>query len=135
LSVQNTQRDYYAILGVSQDADPEVIKAAFRALAKKYHPDVASGSSARFREVNEAQSVLSDPTKRIAYDELIGSYQARKPSAPANTVHEDRPPSQQAPTTLNKVRAGMTLVGAALLGITLIFGLIVTVLDKTVLKH
>lgn len=134
--MQNTQRDYYATLGVSEDADLEVIKAAFRALAKKYHPDVASGSSARFREINEAHSVLSDPTKRIAYDQLIGTSEARKPSSPVyNTVHEDRSPSQQAATTLDKVRGGMTFVGAVLIGITLIFGLIVTVLDRTVLKH
>ncbi len=79
----------------------------------------------------------------IAYDQLIGtsearkpSPEARKPSAPVyNTVHEDRSPSQQAATTLNKVRGGMTFVGAVLIGIALIFGLIVTVLDKTVLKH
>jgi len=64
-------------LGVTSDADQEVIRAAFRALAKKYHPDTASdispGASARFREINEAHSILSNPRARAEYDRAISA--------------------------------------------------------------
>lgn len=64
------RRDHYAILGVSKDADTEAIKAAYRALARKLHPDVnkAPDAAARFAEVQEAYDVLSDPAKRGEYD-------------------------------------------------------------------
>jgi hypothetical protein len=68
----NKRKSYYATLGVASDADPEVIRAAFRALAKKYHPDAATKetafTNARFREINEAHSVLSNSTTRAEYD-------------------------------------------------------------------
>jgi len=63
--------DYYAILGVSRSATPEQIEAAFRALARKYHPDVCPGdpgAEAAFKQVNEAHAVLADPEKRRQYD-------------------------------------------------------------------
>lgn len=65
-------RDYYATLGVSRDASAEDIKKAFRKLARKYHPDVSKETDAaqRMSEVNEAYTVLSDPEKRSAYDQL-----------------------------------------------------------------
>jgi DnaJ-class molecular chaperone len=65
-------KDYYEILGVSKDADAKEIKAAYRKLARKYHPDVNKDPSAeaRFKEINEANEVLSDPAKRRKYDEL-----------------------------------------------------------------
>ena len=64
--------DYYAVLGVPRDASAEDIKKAFRKLARQYHPDVnkSSGAEARFKEINEANEVLSDPEKRRRYDEL-----------------------------------------------------------------
>ncbi|MEP2031391.1 MAG: DnaJ C-terminal domain-containing protein [Paracoccaceae bacterium] len=63
-------KSHYQTLGVSRDASDEEIKRAFRKLARKYHPDVASGASSetRFKEVNEAYEVLKDPEKRAAYD-------------------------------------------------------------------
>ena len=64
-------KDYYAILGVSRDADQEQIKKAYRRLARRYHPDVAGGDDeceARFKEINEAYEVLGDPEKRHRYD-------------------------------------------------------------------
>ncbi len=63
-------RDYYEILGVARNASQEEIKSAFRRLARKYHPDVSSEPDAeeRFKELNEAYAVLSDPQKRAAYD-------------------------------------------------------------------
>ena len=65
-----TERDYYEILGVSRNATDSELKAAFRRLARKYHPDVSAepDSEERFKEVNEAYAILSDVEKRSAYD-------------------------------------------------------------------
>jgi curved DNA-binding protein len=70
-------KDYYKILGVSKDADPKEIKKAYRKLAREYHPDVNPDpqAEARFKEINEAHEVLSDPEKRAKYDRLGQSYQ------------------------------------------------------------
>jgi molecular chaperone DnaJ len=63
-------RDYYEILGVSRDSDKEEIKQAYRRLARKYHPDVnkESGAEERFKEINLAYEVLSEPETRARYD-------------------------------------------------------------------
>src|SRR5690242_11645828 len=63
-------KDYYRILGVDRSADDKTIKSAYRKLARKYHPDVNKGQDARFKEINEAYEVLSDPEKRRRYDTL-----------------------------------------------------------------
>jgi molecular chaperone DnaJ len=64
------QRDFYEVLGVPRNATPEDLKAAFRRLARQYHPDVnkAADAEERFKELNEAYAVLSDPDKRAAFD-------------------------------------------------------------------
>jgi molecular chaperone DnaJ len=64
------QRDYYEILGVPRSASTDDLKAAFRRLARQYHPDVnkAQDAEERFKEINEAYAVLSDSDKRTAYD-------------------------------------------------------------------
>jgi len=65
-------KDYYDILGVSKNADEKEIKSAFRRLARKYHPDVnkSPDASSKFKDINEAYEVLSDPQKRQRYDNL-----------------------------------------------------------------
>lgn len=65
-------KDYYKTLDVARDATAEEIKKAFRRLARKYHPDVSKEADAeqKMKEVNEAYTVLSDPEKRAAYDQL-----------------------------------------------------------------
>lgn len=66
-------RDYYQILGVSKDASQEEIKKSFRKAARKHHPDVNPddpGAEERFKEINEAYQVLSDPEKREKYDQF-----------------------------------------------------------------
>ena len=64
-------RDYYEVLGVDKGASDDDIKKAFRQQAKKYHPDLHPGdkeAETKFKEVNEAYSVLSDPDKKAKYD-------------------------------------------------------------------
>jgi len=66
------KRDYYEVLGLSKDASEAEIKKAYRSLAKKYHPDVNKEPDAedKFKEINEAYEVLSDPQKRKSYDQF-----------------------------------------------------------------
>ena len=79
-------KDYYATLGVPKTATQDEIRKAFRKLARQYHPDVAKdkkGAEAKFKEINEANEVLSDAEKRKRYDELGADW--------------DRPGRQQPP--------------------------------------
>jgi curved DNA-binding protein len=72
-------RDYYNVLGVDRNASSDDIKKAYRKLARKYHPDVNPGDKSaeeRFKEINEASEVLTDPDKRAKYDQLGSSWQA-----------------------------------------------------------
>jgi len=68
-----TKRDYYEALGIDKSADEAAIKKAYRTLAKKYHPDINPGDAEaekKFKEVNEAYAVLSDPEKKAQYDQF-----------------------------------------------------------------
>jgi curved DNA-binding protein CbpA len=70
--------NYYLLLGIPQDADADTIRSAFRALARRYHPDAGEGSSAeRFRELLIAYETLNDPTRRGDYDRILRN---RRPS-------------------------------------------------------
>jgi len=69
----SSKKDYYEVLGINRGASDDEIKKAYRKLAKKYHPDVNPGdktAEAKFKEINEAYEVLSDPQKRARYDQF-----------------------------------------------------------------
>ena len=71
-------KDYYSILGVPRDASEQDIKKAYRRLARKYHPDVNPGNKsaeAKFKEINAAYEILSDPEKRKKYDQFGDKWQ------------------------------------------------------------
>src|SRR5690606_35549926 len=70
-------KDYYKVLGVGRDASADEIKKAYRKLALQYHPDRNPDDKSaedKFKEVNEAHQVLSDPEKRAKYDQLGSAY-------------------------------------------------------------
>src|SRR5271170_3818325 len=84
------QRDYYEILGVDRACDAATLKSAFRKLAMEHHPDRNDGcteAEGRFKEVNEAYSILSDPNKRAAYDRY-GHAGLNGASGGFNDVHD-----------------------------------------------
>ncbi len=85
-------RDYYATLGLPRTATQVEIKKAFRKLARKHHPDVnkaESGAEERFKEVSEANEVLSDPEKRKAYDALGANWEAYQQAGGAGAAGAD----------------------------------------------
>jgi curved DNA-binding protein len=69
-------KDYYHILGVSKSATEKEIKSAYRKLAKQFHPDINPGAADKFKDINEAFDVLSDPKKRERYDMFGANYQS-----------------------------------------------------------
>src|SRR5574344_1145898 len=77
-------KDYYKILGVDKNSTKAQIKSAYRKLAKKYHPDVDKSASAqdKFKDINEAYEVLSDPQKKERYDNLGSNWQAGQSYTP-----------------------------------------------------
>src|SRR5271155_4748786 len=81
-------KDYYETLGVPRTASSDEIKAAFRKLARKHHPDVAKDKKAgeiKFKEINEAYEVLGDPENRKKYDQLGENWNAQ--GVPPSAAH------------------------------------------------
>jgi len=80
-------KDYYQVLGVKRDASDKEIRSAFRKLARQHHPDMNKddkSAEARFKEVNEAHEVLSDPEKRKMYDQFGADWQRYQQAQAAN---------------------------------------------------
>jgi curved DNA-binding protein CbpA len=70
--------DYYVVLGIAEDADAETIRSAFRALARRYHPDVGAGASpVEFQRAREAYETLVDPERRRRYDRGLRASRAQ----------------------------------------------------------
>jgi DnaJ-class molecular chaperone len=83
-------KNYYAVLGVSRSADTAAIHSAFRALARRYHPDVGrEGSANKFREALEAYQTLSDPDRRHQHDLDLGKSIGRIPKATAEPLFQE----------------------------------------------
>ena len=95
--------DLYEVLQVDRGAEPEVIRAAYRALARKHHPDFG-GDASRMAAINDAWGVLGDPSRRAAYD-------SEPQAAGSGQVDPSRPAAQQ--PTGDGQPAGMTGVGLA----------------------
>ena len=84
----DVSKDYYAVLGLARNAEPAVVRAAYKALAQHYHPDQAENkdeATKTFQEINEAHSVLSDEQKRRSYDHARG----KGPQATGNQFDDD----------------------------------------------
>ena len=93
-------KDYYKALEISRTASADEIRKSFRKLARQYHPDVAKNkaqSEIKFKEINEAHEVLSDPEKRKRYDNLGADWKQGKEFRPPpgwqsrQTVHRSKP--------------------------------------------
>jgi DnaJ-class molecular chaperone len=81
-------KDYYKILELKQTANLEEIKKAYRALSKRYHPDINKNGIEQFKAINEANSVLSDAVKRKAYDMQYNTHfkpKSTQQTAPTNS--------------------------------------------------
>lgn len=75
----STTNDFYTILGVPRNASQDEVKKAYRKLAHQHHPDKQGGNEAKFKEINEAYQVLSDPRKRSQYDQFGSAFGSQGP--------------------------------------------------------
>jgi len=101
--------DFYEILQVSPNADPDTVERVYRLLAKRFHPDNGTtGNPERFKEISEAYRVLSDPEKRAGYDARYESGRKSQWSsflqAPMSGVDEDRRTQQWILSLLDRLR-------------------------------
>jgi curved DNA-binding protein CbpA len=101
-------KDYYDVLGVARNASDAEIKKAFRKLARKYHPDVAKDKTTaedKFKEINEANEVLSDPEKRRKYDELGANWNHPGTAAGASRREDSAEVPKTVPNSISMARA------------------------------
>ena len=110
--------NYYVVLGIEEDADSSSIRSAFRALARRYHPDAGAGSSAiEFRRVLEAYETLSDPDRRRLYDRRLRVARGRPavvvewsiPGSVAEPLFDPRLRADRVPDTRPRSRQSMSL--------------------------
>ena len=105
-------RDYYSVLGVASDADQELIRSAYLALAKRYHPDSATGASPKndekFRSVSEAYENLRDPNRRRQYDMRQARQEQERKEARARAVYSQpyKPSASARGSSQTKSRTG-----------------------------
>ena len=92
-------KDYYLILGININSDKDAIKKAFRKLSKKYHPDINPGGAEQFKNINEANSILSDAEKRKLYD--IKYKAAFSSSQNKNATKQPKPKANNTPNNTN----------------------------------
>jgi hypothetical protein len=92
-------RTFYKVLQVRPDADPEVIAAAYKALSKRYHPDVnkAAGSTNVMKEINSAYKILNDPVARAKYDRTLSTQQDTTSSAQTAPTKRSEGPTDAVP--------------------------------------
>lgn len=87
---------YYETLGLARSAEPQVIDAAYKAMMRRYHPDVFDGSrdyaEQTAKRLNEAYGILKDPLKRAEYDRALG--QSHRQSAPQSPPRQPKPESR-----------------------------------------
>ncbi len=96
--------DYYKILQVDPEAHPDVVRAAYRVLARVYHPDVEGGSSERMVALNNAWSVISDEAMRAAYDRSRAALAPRAPApGPSHAREPVRTSAAPAPTIRSSI--------------------------------
>ena len=95
-------KSYFAILGISPNANLDEIRSAYRRLAKEFHPDHYSGSSARFRDIQEAYSVLGNSRRRREYERSIRKVPLKKPLRPGNLEPEPLIP-EEGPVDLGEI--------------------------------
>ena len=101
--------DYYKILGLSKDATEKEIKAAYRKLARKYHPDLNPGdkeAELKFKQINEANEVLSDPENRKKYDQYGKDWKhAEEFEKARKQQQQQRSPTSSTPISSNRCSA------------------------------
>ena len=108
--MHTSESDHYATLGLDRRCTPTQIRAAYRLLSKRHHPDVNSGSDdadARFREINAAHETLGDPERRRTYDRELNA--ASAPTTPARTGKIERNISQDAQIRIEDFFRGTSL--------------------------
>ncbi|CAG0942391.1 partial Chaperone protein DnaJ, partial [Anaerolineae bacterium] len=90
------EKNYYKILQIDPSADPEVVQAAYRRLAQKYHPDANTSSDATrwMQELNEAYEVICDPVKRAAFDRQRADRKRRRAEDQRQAEHERQQKAQ-----------------------------------------